>query len=115
MLTVRPLALLPGGWTQATTQAPWMRGRRHAAARVAAVLGDIWLVMLVGLIAQIGSFCGSPADGGALLQGPSLPPFDWPAVAAATAGQWRALFSGRARGACPATRAPVRVAGRAVR
>jgi hypothetical protein len=27
------------------------------------------------------SFCGSPADGSALLQGPSLPPFNWPAVA----------------------------------
>jgi hypothetical protein len=32
-----------------------------------------------------------PVGGGALLQGPSLPPFGWPAVTAATAGQWRAF------------------------
>ena len=50
-------------------------------------------MMLVGLIAQIGSFCGSPTDGGALLWCPSLLPFDWPAVTAVTAGRCaRSLF-----------------------
>ena len=51
----------------ATKTPAHLPGTIYKRLQITVVLGDIWLVMLVGLIAQIGSFCGSPADGGGAL------------------------------------------------